>query len=178
MSRAAAIHPKSTSRLVVIAFGNMTDAFKMKSVMQKLEETSVVHMEDIVVVTRRKNGQVKLHQEDSLPAMGGACGSFLGLLLGVLFAVPVGGFLLGTGMGALAGRLGDAGVTDKFMRELGSTLVPGSSALFLLVQRSSPEKVLEALQDFSGKCRVLQTTLSPDREKSLRKFMENPASYQ
>jgi len=40
--------------------------------------------------------------------------------------------------GALGGALTDIGVDDNFMRELGSTLEPGTSAIFVFSSPSYP----------------------------------------
>ena len=45
-------------------------------------------------------------------------------------------------MGALSGRMSDFGINDDFIRELGETIKPGTSALFLLVAKATPDKVI------------------------------------
>jgi uncharacterized membrane protein len=42
----------------------------------------------------------------------------------------------------LSGALADYGINDDFIRSLGQTIEPGSSALFILVRRVIPDKVL------------------------------------
>ena len=59
------------------------------------------------------------------------------------------------------------------MRDLGATLTSDSAALFVLVRKSTPDKVLEGLKPFAGKGRVLQTSLTKDKEDELRKFIES-----
>jgi len=53
-----------------------------------------------------------------------------------------------------------------------ATLTSGTSALFVLVRKSTPDKVLEALKPFAGKGRVMQTSLTKDKDDELRAFME------
>jgi uncharacterized membrane protein len=43
----------------------------------------------------------------------------------------------------ISGKLSDIGVDDKFMKELAETFKSGASALFVLVRRATPDKVLE-----------------------------------
>ena len=64
----------------------------------------------------------------------------------------------------------DIGVSDTFMKELAATLTPGSSALFVLVRKATPDKVLEGLKGFKGK--IIQTSLTKNEEQSLRAFIE------
>ena len=44
------------------------------------------------------------------------------------------------------------------MKELAANLNEGTSALFILIRKSTPDKVLERLKGFKGK--ILQTSLS------------------
>jgi uncharacterized membrane protein len=52
------------------------------------------------------------------------------------------------------------------MKELAATMQPGSSALFVLVRKSTPDKVLEEIQGTGG--RVLRTSLSHEDEAKLQ----------
>jgi uncharacterized membrane protein len=100
-------------------------------------------------------------------------GAFWGMLIGLLFLNPLLGAGIGAGAGALSGKFADIGINDQFMKDLAATFTPGSSALFVLVRKSTPDKVLEALKPFAGKGRVLQTSLTKDKEEELRKFIES-----
>jgi uncharacterized membrane protein len=61
------------------------------------------------------------------------------------------------------------------MKEIGKSLTPGSSALFVLVRNVTADKVLDGLKQFAGKGKVFQTSLDKDDEKSLREALETPA---
>ena len=101
---------------------------------------------------------------------------FWGSLIGLFFLNPLLGAALGAGSGALSGKLADIGIKDQFMKDLGATLTPDSSALFVLVRKSTPDKVLEGLRPFAGKGRVLQTSLTNDKEDELRKLIEGAST--
>ena len=60
----------------------------------------------------------------------------------------------------------DRTVNDNFMKQLAATLTPGSSALFVLVRKMTPDKVLQELQGSGGT--ILQTSLSDDDEAKLQ----------
>jgi uncharacterized membrane protein len=94
----------------------------------------------------------------------------------LIFLNPLFGAALGAGAGALSGALTDIGINDQFMKDLGATFAPGTSALFLLVRKSSPDKVLEGLQPFVGKATVLRTSLTKDKEEDLRRALEAPSA--
>jgi uncharacterized membrane protein len=58
------------------------------------------------------------------------------------------------------------GIDDTFMKELAATMQPGSSVLFVLVSKATPDKVLEEIQGTGGK--ILKTSLSHDDEAKLQ----------
>jgi uncharacterized membrane protein len=158
------------SDLVVIGFDNEHKAFEMRAELVKLQKEYLIEMEDVVVVTKDDKGKVKLHQAHNLTAAGAVGGAFWGTLIGMIFLNPLVGAAVGAGAGALGGKLKDIGISDKFMKELGETITPGSSALFVLVRKVTPDKVLEALKSFEGK--VLKTSLTKDKEEELQQILE------
>jgi uncharacterized membrane protein len=160
------------SNLIVIGFNNEIDAFEMRAALARMQTQYLIEMEDAVVVTRDAKGKAQLHQSMNLTAAGAVSGAFWGTLIGMLFLNPLLGAAVGAGSGALSGKLADIGINDQFMKDLGATLTPGTSALFVLVRKSTPDKVLEGLKAFAGKGRVLQTSLTKDKEEELRKFIE------
>lgn len=79
--------------------------------------------------------------------------------------LAVGG-MVGAGSGALSGSLVGYGIDAGFIRSIGETLKPETSALFL-PRKSLPEKVLAELSEF--KKRVIRSSLSPNRNESSRR---------
>ena len=158
------------SNLVVIGFNDEHTAFEMRAELVKLQKEYLIEMEDVVVVTKNDEGKVKLHQAHNLTAVGAVGGAFWGTLIGMIFLNPLVGAAVGAGAGALSGKLKDIGISDDFVKELGETITPGSSALFVLVRKATPDKVLEELKRFKGK--VLKTSLTKDREEDLREVLE------
>ena len=158
------------SELVAIGFDNEAKAFEMRAELAKLQKEYLIDMEDVVVVTKDDKGKVKLHQAVNLTAAGAVGGAFWGMLIGIIFLNPLLGAAIGAGAGALSGKLRDIGISDNFMKELAETFKPGSSALFVLFRKVTPDKVLDQLKGFQGK--VLKTSLSADKEEELRKVLE------
>jgi uncharacterized membrane protein len=156
--------------LIVVGFDDEHTAFELRAKLAKLQKEYLIDMEDVVVVTKDEKGKVKLHQAVNLTAAGAVGGGFWGMLIGLIFLNPLLGAAIGAGAGAISGKLSDIGVDDKFMKELAETFKPGSSALFVLVRKATPDKVLDQLKGFKGK--VLKTSLSTDRQEELRKVLE------
>jgi uncharacterized membrane protein len=164
------------STLVAVVFNDESTAFEMRGALAKMQKQYLLEMEDAVVVTRDEKGKAKLHQAVSLTGAGAVGGAFWGMLIGLLFLNPFLGAVVGAGAGALSGKFKDLGLDDKMMKDIGQSLTPGTSALFVLLRKATPDKVLEGLKQFTGKGRVFQSSLNKDDEKALREVLETPAA--
>ena len=109
---------------------------------------------------------MRLHQAVNLTAAGAVSGSFWGSLIGLIFLNPLLGMVAGATAGAVSGALTDVGIDDKFMKELATAMKPGSSVLFVLVKKSTPDKVLDEVKGTGGK--ILKTSLSHEDEAKLQ----------
>ena len=159
-----------SSELVVIGFDDEHKAFELRAALARMQKEYLIEMGDVVVVTKNEKGKVKLHQAVNLTAAGAVGGGFWGMLIGMIFLNPLVGVAVGAGAGAISGALSDIGIDDNFIKELGETIQPGNSALFVLVRKATPDKVLEQLKGFEGK--VLKTSLTADEENELRAVLE------
>lgn len=159
------------SDLIVISYDDEFKAEEVRLTLAKLQVEHLIELEDAAVVVKDANGKIKLKQAVNLTGAGAASGGFWGLLIGTLFFSPLFGAAIGAASGALAGALSDIGVDDNFMRELGETLQPKTSALFVLVRKVTPDKVLEDVSKYGGK--VLRTSLSKDEEAQLQAVLDS-----
>lgn len=155
------------SSLVVLAFDTETGAEQMRDDLLEMQKEHLIGLEDAAVAVRNKEGKVKIKQVSSLAGTLALGGAFWGLLLGLIFFVPVFGLIVGAAAGALVGKYQDIGVDDKFIKEVGDTLQPGNSALFLLVREVVPDKVEDALKKYKN-VKVIKTSLSKEQEEKLR----------
>ena len=161
------------SDLIVITYDkNQTgwDAFNELANLQKMQ---LLELEDAALATKDEKGKVKIKQTLENQATGSAAiwGGFWGLLIGLLFLAPIFWGLFGALMGFIAGKAGDIGIDDKFIKQVGDSLEPGGAALFMLVIKATPDKVLEQMQKFGGE--VYQTSLSNEDEEKLKKALEH-----
>jgi uncharacterized membrane protein len=154
------------SNLVGIAYPDEATAQEVARTLAELQTEHSIELDDLVVAVREDNGKVKLRQNFHPAAAGAAGGALWGGLIGLIFLAPLLGMAVGAAAGGASGALVDVGVDDKFMKELGSKLQPGGAALFVLVRRSTPDKVLPRVSQYGGD--VLHTSLSEDAENTLR----------
>lgn len=158
------------SELVVVGFDNVNEADRALNELTRLQREYLVDLEDAVIAMREPDGKVRLKQSVGADAAtGGLWGGMIGSLFGLLLLNPILGFItgaaFGAGAGALSGKLADYGIDDDFIRSIGQTLQPNTSALFVLVRKMQPEKVLAELNGFRG--RVILSSLSPEQERRL-----------
>lgn len=162
------------SELIVIGFEDPNEADRVLTELQRMQKEYLVDLEDAVVVVREADGKPRMKQSVDLvgtgAATGGLWGAMWGTLVGLLFLNPLLGLItgaaFGAGAGALSGGLTDYGIDDNFIRSVGEALKPNTSALFVLVRKVQPEKVLTELSRFHG--RVIRSSLSPEQEARLQ----------
>ena len=154
------------STLVVIGYNEIHKAEEVRLTLVKLQRDYLIDMEDAVAVTKDAKGKIKLHQAVNLTAAGAASGGFWGMLIGLMFLNPLLGLAVGASAGAVSGALLDLGINDQFMKDLAATLTPNSSTLFVLVRKSTPDKVLEEVKGTGGT--ILKTSLSHEDETKLQ----------
>ena len=152
--------------LVVIEYDDVHKAEEVRLKLLKLQREYLVDLEDAVVAYKDENGKVKLNQIHNLTASGAVSGGFWGTLIGIIFLNPLLGLAAGATAGAVSGALTDVGISDKFMKDVADGFQNGSSALFVLVRKVTPDKVLAELEGMGGK--VLQTSLSHEKEEKLQ----------
>lgn len=164
-------HGGDMSSLVVISFDSPDEAEKVLESLKAQTKYGNISFKDTALVSKDADGKVHVQNEVSQGTMTATgVGALLGLLLGGL-VFPVAGILLGAGGGALMSRFMNLGVDGNFVKEVSDSLQPGTSALFVLVHDANPDVVRAIMKDHPGK--ILQTTLSPEAEESLKKAMGN-----
>jgi len=158
------------SDLIVIGYDDKFKAEEMRTQLLKLQKEYLIDLEDAVVAVKDDSGKVKLHQTFNVTAAGALSGGFWGTLIGLIFLNPLIGLAAGAGAGALSGALTDVGINDNFMKDLAATFKNGSSLLFVLVRKSTPDKVLAEIQGSGGK--VIKTSLTHEQEQKLQAALD------
>jgi uncharacterized membrane protein len=157
------------SDLIAVAYDDRDTAERVRSELAQLTREHVIEIEDAVVVTRDDNGKVKLHQTISPAGAGAASGALWGGVIGLLFLAPLLGAAIGAAAGGAGGALTDLGIDDRFMKELGENLPDGGAALFVLVRKVTPDKVIPRIGGYGG--RVIQSSLSAEAEQRLQEAL-------
>lgn len=154
------------SDLIAIAYNDVATANQARDKVIQLQKEHVIELADLVVVERKQDGKIKLHQARNMTAGGALGGAAWGGLIGLIFFMPLLGMAIGGATGAAMGAAADNGVDDNFMRELSQGLTPGAAALFLLVDKRNPDKAVPELAPLGGQ--LIKTSLSTEDEESLK----------
>ena len=155
------------SELVVIGYDNQDQAELARNELFAMKTEHLVDLIDAVVATSDEKGRIRLNQMVNLWATGAAGGALWGLLAGILFFYRLLGVAVGGATGALAASMGDFGISDSFMKDVGKVLAPGQAALFLLVNTEAADRMIGLMGMKGG--HVLRTNLDHAHEEHLKR---------
>ena len=154
------------SDLIVIAFPTEAKAEEVRQKLLAMQQEYLIELGDAVIAVKDDKGRIKLNQLLNTTTAGAVSGTFWGTLIGLIFLMPLAGAALGAASGALGGALTDVGINDNWMKETAAAILPGTAALFVLVRKVTPDKVLERLKGEGGT--VMKTSLDHTKEEALR----------
>lgn len=157
------------AELIAIGYPDETTAIKAADEAERLADELIIQPDAIAAIICNKEGKFKVLTNHHRVAGGATWGGFWGLLFGMLFFVPLFGLALGAGFGALMGKLEKSGIDREFQEQVRELLKPGTSALFMVVEKVTPDKAVEALSQFGGT--VLKSSLSKDTEEELQQAL-------
>lgn len=162
------------AELIAIGYDDETTALEAEQEAQRLARDLIIEPEAIAAIVRSEDGKFRVTTQHHAVAGGASWGMFWGLLFGLLFFVPFFGMAVGAGLGALLGKLEGAGIDKAFQEQVRDMMKPGTSALFMIIDKATPDKAVEALAPYGGT--VLKTSLSKDAEAELQSALHGQKS--
>ena len=160
--------------LIAIGYPDEATAEAAADEARRLAQDLIIQPDAIAVIVRDSEGNYHTHTSHHLVGGGATWGMFWGLLFGLLFFVPVFGMAIGAGLGALMGKITKSGIDKQFQDQVRGMLQPGTSALFLMVEKVTPDKAVEAMSKYGGT--VLKTSLSKEGEQELQDALHGGGS--
>src|SRR5437868_7206944 len=154
------------SDLIAIGYPDETTADAAADEARRLAQDLIIQPDAIAVIVRDKEGKYHTHTSHHMVGGGATWGMFWGLLFGLLFFVPVLGIAVGAGLGALMGKVEKTGIDREFQDQVKEMVKPGTSALFLVIDKVTPDKAIAAMQKYGGT--VLKSSLSQSAEAELQ----------
>ena len=162
--------------LIAIGYDDETTAADAAIEVDRLARDLIIEPDAVAVIVRDKDGKYKVTTSHHPVGAGASYGMFWGLLFGVLFFVPVFGMAVGAGLGALLGKVEKTGIDAAFQDQVRDMVRPGTSALYVVVEKVTPDKAVEGLSKFGGT--VLKSSLSKDAEHELQHELHGSAAQQ
>ncbi len=158
--------------LVAVGYPDETTAERARQTVQSLEADLVIQADQVAAISRDAQGKyhVTTTHGASSAAGGAVWGGFWGLLFGLLFFIPFAGWAIGAGFGALFGHLGKNAIDKTFQQEVRDYVQPGTSALFMIIEKATPDKAVAALSEYGGK--VIRTSLSDEDTAKLQEALK------
>jgi uncharacterized membrane protein len=84
------------------------------------------------------------------------------------------GLAIGGGLGAIFGKVEKTGVNKEFQQRARDMMQPGTSALFMVLEKATWDKLGDGLGKYGGT--VLQSSLSEVGEKELQDALHGDAA--
>jgi uncharacterized membrane protein len=159
--------------LIAIGYPDLETAEAVESELERLASELVIQPDAIAVISRDEKGKYHVKTTHHEVATGATWGLFWGVLFGVLFFVPVLGLAIGAGLGALLGLVTKLEISDGFRRQVRDMLQPGTAAVFVIAERVTTDKLLDAISKFHGT--VLKTSLPKDVEQQIQEAISGSA---
>ena len=183
------------AQLIVVGFKK--DMYRASEVLNQLlsmDDSWVVDLHDAVAAYRDYNGKLRVDQSYQMTTGEGAgWGGLMGSLIGLTLAIPftggatapaagalAAGALAGGALGAGAGALDaswwkdEFGIPDEFVKEVGTLVQPGDSAIFALLRTADPAFVAEQFRGYGGI--ILSTTLTRNQQAKVEDVLHNRAA--
>lgn len=136
---------------IVAVFSDERAAENALEQLQWARQSGLITIHEAAILRRDKRN--KLHIEDISDqgvgrgaVIGGVIGGLIGIITGPIGMVTAAGAIVG----ALASRLRDAGFSDRDLRALGASLIPGTSAIITVVEYTWMEKTQQLFRQYGA----------------------------
>jgi uncharacterized membrane protein len=157
------------SALIAIGYPDENTAEEAAAEAMRLADDLVIQPDAIAAIRRDKEGKFHVTTNHHPVAGNVTWGMLWGFLFGLLFFIPLFGLAVGAGLGAIMGLVEKTGIDQEFQARVRDMLQPGTSALFIIAEDVTLDRVIEALSKYGGT--VLKTSLSRDAERQLQEAL-------
>ena len=157
------------SELIVAGFEDGHSAFLARAALARLQKECAINGCDVAVVSRGEKGDVTLREAVELNGHRALHEAFWKTLVDLLF-FPHRLSRDGTSLA----RMTVIGIDERFIAETEKTVVPGSSAILILVSGTTRDRVLGVLRGCGAKTKRTRL-IGEDREQWLHQLLGSRA---
>jgi uncharacterized membrane protein len=157
--------------LVAIGYPDEVTAEAARQTVSGLEQDLVIQADQVAAIRRDTEGKYHITTTHGGASAGGGAvwGGFWGLLFGLIFFIPFAGLAIGAAFGALGGHFGEKAIDKEFQEQVRDQVQPGTSALFMIIEKATPDKAIDALKGYGGT--VIKTSLSDEDTQKLQEAL-------
>lgn len=147
------------SELIAFVYDNEGGAKSLEADLLEAQSEQNINVGDAALIQRQPDGRAVLSHAVDLVGRGSMGGMFWGFILALVFWARWWGLSVG-------GALGDLGLEDDFVKDLGDSVGKGHSAFVALVEDDMVEAVMKVAD--SSNPRVMRTSFSAQDEQVLK----------
>ena len=157
--------------LVAIGYPDEVTAETARQTVAGLENDLIIQADQVASIRRDTEGKYHITTTHGGSSTGGGAvwGGFWGLLFGLIFFIPFAGLAIGAGFGALFGHFGEKAIDKEFQEQVRDQVKPGTSVLFMIIEKATPDKAIAALKGYGGT--VIKTSLSDEDTQKLQEAL-------
>jgi uncharacterized membrane protein len=153
------------SELIVIGYDDQGVATQAYNEVLKLQQDFVVQLNGLAIVRVDAEGKSHVETPNKIVGVSASMGALWGMIIGLLFLVPIFGLAVGGLMGALMGKMSKSGIDEQFRQQVQAMLKPGGAAVVVMASKITDDKFADAMKQYGGS--LLKTSLSDEDEKEL-----------
>lgn len=163
------------AELIAIGYGDeLTAAQAAEDLRARSQQAGIIEPDATAAVTRDGDGTFSVRTNHHLVGSEATWGMFWAPLFGYLFFTPVFGMGVGAGLGVLTGKVETMGIDPAFAEQVRDLVQPGTSALFLIVERGASREPIDELSRFGG--RVVVSSLSPAAVADIQELLHGDSA--
>ncbi len=151
--------------LIAIGYPETLTAGLAMEDLEAISRDRAIRRDEIAVIVRDEGGLFTSTTGAEISGGEPTWGMFWGALFATLFYVPLLGMRVGPDLAPIVEDIERSGLDPVFADRVRGMMVPGTSALFVLLPRTGPDIVVTALEVYGGT--VLQCEVSRRTERVL-----------
>jgi uncharacterized membrane protein len=156
-------------QLVAIGYSDELTAGAAVEELERLEQDFMIRRDEIATVVRGEHGTFRIETHAVITGEQPSWTMLWLTLFATLFFAPVLRMPIGPELESIVRKVARAGLDPEFAERVREMVVPETSALFVLVEKVTPDDVVSALEDYGGT--VLQSEIPPQAELMLQETL-------
>jgi uncharacterized membrane protein len=156
-------------QLVAIGYADTFTAAAAQEELQRLERDFIIRRDEVATVVRDDRGAFQIATHAVITGQGPSWTMLWLTLFATLFFEPMLRMSIGSDLAPIVDEVARAGLEPEFAQRVRDMVTPATSALFVLVDKVTPDEVVAALEEYGGT--VLQSEIPPQAERKLQKTL-------